>query len=287
VSVGQAVFDSGLLKRAVPKKQRELERFAELINDLREKAKTFSISDLLVAVMEESGYLRELQADDTNEGRSRVENMHELIGVAKEFEANPETGTTLDDFLANIALVSDLDTLDPDVSFVTLMTMHAAKGLEFPIVFLTGLEEGVFPHTRALTDMTELEEERRLAYVGVTRAMDRIYMSFAARRTLFGNTFSHPKSRFIDEMTSVEVIGGIGIGPRPGGGRWREVSIHENAGAGVGLGLSPGDRVRHPKWGEGLVVDVAGAGGDGLLTINFPNVGQKMVMLKYAPLERV
>jgi DNA helicase-2/ATP-dependent DNA helicase PcrA len=287
VSVGQAVFDSGLLKRAVPKKQRELERFAELINDLREKAKTFSISDLLVAVMEESGYLRELQADDTNEGRSRVENMHELIGVAKEFEANPETGTTLDDFLANIALVSDLDTLDPDVSFVTLMTMHAAKGLEFPIVFLTGLEEGVFPHTRALTDMTELEEERRLAYVGVTRAMDRIYMSFAARRTLFGNTFSHPKSRFIDEMPSVEVIGGIGIGPRPGGGRWREVSIHENAGAGVGLGLSPGDRVRHPKWGEGLVVDVAGAGGDGLLTINFPNVGQKMVMLKYAPLERV
>jgi DNA helicase-2/ATP-dependent DNA helicase PcrA len=287
VSVGQAVFDSGLLKRAVPKKQRELERFAELINDLREKAKTFSISDLLVAVMEESGYLRELQADDTNEGRSRVENMHELIGVAKEFEANPETGTTLDDFLANIALVSDLDTLDPDVSFVTLMTMHAAKGLEFPIVFLTGLEEGVFPHTRALTDMTELEEERRLAYVGVTRAMDRIYMSFAARRTLFGNTFSHPKSRFIEEMTSVEVIGGIGIGPRPGGGRWREVSIHENAGAGVGLGLSPGDRVRHPKWGEGLVVDVAGAGGDGLLTINFPNVGQKMVMLKYAPLERV
>jgi DNA helicase-2/ATP-dependent DNA helicase PcrA len=287
VSVGQAVFDSSLLKRAVPKKQRELERFAELINDLREKAKTLSISDLLAAVMEESGYLRELQSDDTNEGRARVENMQELIGVAKEFEANPETGSTLDDFLANIALVSDLDTLDPESSFVTLMTMHAAKGLEFPIVFLTGLEEGVFPHTRALTDNTELEEERRLAYVGVTRAMDRLYLSYAARRTLFGNTFSHPKSRFIDEMPSIEAIGGIGIGPRPGGGRWREVSIHENAGAGVGLGLAAGDRVRHPKWGEGLVVDIAGAGADGLLTINFPNVGQKMVMLKYAPLERV
>ena len=280
VSVGQAVFDSSLLKRAVPKKQRELERFAELINDLREKAKTSTISDLLVAVMEDSGYLRELQGDDTNEGRARVENMQELIGVAKEFEANPETGSTLDDFLANIALVSDLDTLDPESSFVTLMTMHAAKGLEFPIVFLSGLEEGVFPHTRALTDNTELEEERRLAYVGVTRAMDRLYLSYAARRTLFGNTFSHPKSRFIDEMPSIEAIGGIGIGPRPGGGRWREVSIHENAGAGVGLNLSAGDRVRHPKWGEGLVVDIAGAGGDGLLTINFPNVGQKMVMLK-------
>ena len=287
VSVGQAVFDSSLLKRAVPKKQRELERFAELINDLREKAKTFTVSDLLVAVMEESGYLRELKADETNEGRARIENLQELVGVAREFEANPETGSSLDDFLANIALVSDLDALDPEASFVTLMTMHAAKGLEFPIVFLSGLEEGVFPHTRALTDATELEEERRLAYVGVTRAMDRLYLSFAARRTLFGNTFSHPKSRFIEEMPSVEVIGGVGIGPRPGGGRWREVAIHENAGAGVGLNLGPGDRVRHPKWGEGVVVDIVGAGGDGLLTINFPNVGQKMVMLKYAPLERV
>jgi DNA helicase-2/ATP-dependent DNA helicase PcrA len=286
-SVGTAVFDSNILKRAVPKKQRELERFAELITDLREKAKTFSVSELLIAVMEESGYLRELQADETAEGRARIENLQELVGVAREFEQNPETGSTIDDFLANIALISDIDTLDADASFVTLMTMHAAKGLEFPIVFLTGLEEGVFPHTRALTDMTELEEERRLAYVGVTRAMDRLYLSFAARRTLFGNTFSHPKSRFIEEMPSIEVIGGVGVGQRPGGGRWREVSIHENAGAGVGMNLGPGDKVRHPKWGEGTVVDMVGAGGDGLLTINFPNVGQKMVMLKYAPLEKV
>ena len=287
MSVGQAVFDSNLLKRAVPKKQRELERFAELINDLREKAASLSISDLLVAVMEESGYLRELQADESNDGKARIENLHELIGVAKEFESNPETGRSLEDFLANIALISDLDTLDPEASFVTLMTMHAAKGLEFQNVFLTGLEEGVFPHTRALTDMTELEEERRLAYVGVTRAMDRLFLSFAGRRTLYGNTFSHPKSRFIDEMPSVEIIGGIGMGQRPSGGRWREVSIHENAGAGIGLDLQEGDKVRHPKWGEGTVVSAAGAGGDGLLTINFPNVGQKMVMLKYAPLERV
>jgi DNA helicase-2/ATP-dependent DNA helicase PcrA len=287
VSVGQAVFDSNLLKRAVPKKQRELERFAELITDLRAKAESFSIADLLVAVMEESGYLRELQADETPEGKGRLENLQELVGVAKEFENNPETGGTLEDFLANIALISDLDTLDADASFVTLMTMHAAKGLEFPHVFLTGLEEGVFPHTRALTDMTELEEERRLAYVGVTRAMDRLFLSFAGRRTLYGNTFSHPKSRFIDEMPSVEVIGGIGAGQRPSGGRWREVAIHENAGAGIGLDLQAGDKVRHPKWGEGTVVNSVGAGGDGLLTINFPNVGEKMVMLKYAPLERV
>jgi DNA helicase-2/ATP-dependent DNA helicase PcrA len=167
------------------------------------------------------------------------------------------------------------------------MTMHAAKGLEFPVVFLTGLEDGVFPHNRALTDERDLEEERRLAYVGVTRAMERLYLSYAQRRTLFGNTFAHPKSRFLEEMPSVEVLGGVTPMPRATGGRWREVAIHETAGAGVNLGLQVGDRVRHPKWGEGLVADVAGAGGDGLLTINFPNVGPKMVMLKYAPLEKI
>jgi DNA helicase-2/ATP-dependent DNA helicase PcrA len=288
VSVGQAIFDKELLRRAVPKKQKELERFADLIEHLSSRAGSLSVSELLVAVMEESGYIRELQGEDTTDSRARMENLQELIGVAREFEAQAqESGAALDDFLANIALISDLDTLDPDASFVTLMTMHAAKGLEFPIVFLTGFEDGVFPGNRALTDMGELEEERRLAYVGVTRAMDRLYLSYAMRRTLYGNTFAHPKSRFLDEMPSVETVGTVLTMPRPSGGRWREVSIHETAGNGVNLGLAVGDRVRHPKWGEGLVKAVEGAGGDGLLTINFPNVGEKMVMLKYAPLEKV
>ena len=286
VSVGQTVFDKEMLRRAVPKKQKELERFADLITSLRERHEGLTISDLLVAVMEESGYIRELQGEDTSDSRSRLENLQELIGVAKEFEGREEGGS-LDDFLSNVALISDLDTLDPSSSFVTLMTLHASKGLEFPVVFLTGLEEGVFPHNRALTDLTELEEERRLAYVGVTRAMDRLYLSYAMRRTLFGNTFAHPKSRFLDEMPSVEVIGNVVPMQRPAGGRWREVAIHETAGAGIGLDLQVGDRVRHPKWGEGLVSATAGAGGDGLLTIMFPNVGEKMVMLKYAPLEKV
>ncbi len=286
VSVGQAIFDKELLRRAVPKKQKELERFAELVENLRSRADGMSISDLLVAVMEDSGYIRELQTEDTNDSKARLENLQELIGVAREFESQENAGT-LDDFLANVALISDLDTLDPETSFVTLMTLHSAKGLEFPIVFMTGMEDGVFPHTRALTDMTELEEERRLAYVGLTRAMDRLYLSYAMRRTLYGNTFAHPKSRFLEEMPSVESVGTILPMPRPSGGRWREVSIHETAGNGVNLGLQVGDRVRHPKWGEGLVKAVTGAGGDGLLTINFPNVGEKMVMLKYAPLEKV
>ena len=286
VSVGQTIFDKEMLRRAVPKKQKELERFAELITDLRSRVDQLSISELLVAVMEESGYIRELQAEDTSDARSRLENLQELITVAREFEGR-DNDSSLDQFLSDIALISDLDTLDPDSSFVTLMTMHAAKGLESPIVFLTGLEEGVFPNQRAQNDMAELEEERRLAYVGITRAMDRLYLSYAMRRTLYGNTFAHQRSRFLDEMPSVEVLGGVAPLPRPAGGRWREVSIHETAGAGIHLGLQPGDRVRHPKWGEGLVAAVTGAGGDGLLTINFPNVGQKMVMLKYAPLEKV
>ena len=286
IPVGEAIFDNELLKRALPKKVKELERFAALIAEFRRRAKDLTVSDLVVAVIEDSGYLRELQSEETPESRSRIENLQELIGVAREFQANTEE-QSLEDFLANIALITDLDALDPNASYVTLMTMHAAKGLESPIVFLSGLEEGVFPHTRALTDGDEIEEERRLAYVGITRAMERLYLSYAMRRTIFGSTFSHPKSRFLDEMPSVEYIGGVAPTPRPAGGRWREVSIHETAGAGLTMELKVGEKVRHPKWGEGAVIAITGAGGDGLLTIRFPNVGQKMLMLKYAPLERV
>jgi DNA helicase II / ATP-dependent DNA helicase PcrA len=287
LSVGEAVFDSNLLREAVPKKLKELERFAELIRSFRERSQDMGVADLLVSVMEDSGYVRELQAEETHDARARIENLQELVGVAREYEGgDPEA--TLSGFLTNVALISDLDALDPDASYVTLMTLHGAKGLEFQHVFLTGLEEGVFPHSRALTDMTELEEERRLAYVGVTRAMDRLFLSFAQRRALFGNTYAYPKSRFIEEMPGLEILESDAVVlPRPSGGRWREVAIHESAGAGMSMNLSDGDRVRHPKWGEGTIRGVVGAGGDGLITIDFPNVGQKMLMLKYAPLEKV
>ncbi len=287
VSVGEAIFSAELLRSAVPKKLKELERFAELISNLRRQAESGGVADLLVAVMEESGYVRELQSEDTHDARARLENLQELVGVAREYEANDEE-PSLAGFLANIALVSDLDALEEDASYVTLMTLHSAKGLEFPNVFLTGLEEGVFPHSRTLTEPEELEEERRLAYVGITRAIDRLYLTYAARRALFGNTYAYPKSRFIEELPALEVLESDSIPlPRPAGGRWREVAIHESAGAGVHLGLKDGDRVRHPKWGEGRIESIVGAGGDGLVTIDFPNVGQKMLMLKYAPLEKI
>ncbi|MBV9332694.1 MAG: DUF3553 domain-containing protein [Candidatus Eremiobacteraeota bacterium] len=287
VSVGEAVFNSDLLRSAVPKKLKELERFAELIAELRAFSEKASVADLLVAVMERSGYVRELQSEDTHDARARLENLSELVGVAREYEASDDD-PSLAGFLANIALVSDLDALEEDASYVTLMTLHSAKGLEFSNVFLTGLEEGVFPHSRTLTEPDELEEERRLAYVGITRAIDRLFFTYASRRALFGNTYAYPKSRFLEEIPGLEVLESDSVPlPRPAGGRWREVAIHESAGAGVHLGLVAGDRVRHPKWGEGRIENIVGAGGDGLVTIDFPNVGQKMLMLKYAPLEKI
>jgi DNA helicase-2/ATP-dependent DNA helicase PcrA len=287
VSVGAAIFNGELLRAAVPKKLKELERFAELIVDLRDQAKSMGVADLLVAVMERSGYVRELQSEDTHDARARLENLQELVGVAREYESIDEE-PSLPGFLANIALVSDLDALQDDASYVTLMTLHSAKGLEFLSVFLTGLEEGVFPHSRTLTEPAELEEERRLAYVGITRAIDRLFLTYASRRALFGNTYAYPKSRFLEELPALEILESDSVPlPRPAGGRWREVAIHESAGAGVHLGLKDGDRVRHPKWGEGTIESIVGAGGDGLVTIDFPNVGQKMLMLKYAPLEKI
>ncbi len=285
--LGEAAADSELLRKAVPKKLKELERFAELIANLRSESSRMRVSDLIVSVMEESGYVRELQAEETNDARARLENLQELVGVAREYE-DVDAEPSLEGFLANVALISDLDALDPEASYVTLMTMHGAKGLEFSHVFLTGLEEGVFPHNRALTDEAELEEERRLAYVGVTRAMETLVLSFAQRRTIYGNTFSYPRSRFIEEMPGIVVLETESVTmPRPAGGRWREVAIHETAGAGLGMDLQKGDKVKHPKWGEGTIRDLVGGGGDGLVTIDFPNVGQKMLMLKYAPLEKL
>lgn len=287
MSVGEAIFDNTVLRTAVPKKLKELERFAELVAGLRDSAGGTSVPDLLVAVMERSGYVRELQAEETNDARARLENLQELVGVAREYQSL-EAEPTLAGFLSNVALVSDVDALDERASYVTLMTLHSAKGLEFSNVFLTGLEEGVFPHSRTQNDENEIEEERRLAYVGVTRAMQRLYLTFAQRRALYGNSYAYPRSRFLDEIPDLHFLESESIAlPRATGGRWREVAIHESAGAGVHMQLDAGDRVRHPKWGEGKIASVVGAGGDGLVTIDFPNVGQKMLMLKYAPLEKI
>jgi DNA helicase-2/ATP-dependent DNA helicase PcrA len=234
-------------------------------------------------VLEDTGYVKELRDEDTVESRSRIENLQELIGVAREYEERE--GPDLSGFLANISLVSDLDAMDKGGSAVTLMTLHMAKGLEFPVVFLAGLEEGVFPHNRALVDPNEIEEERRLCYVGVTRAIDELYLSFAKRRTTFGSAYLHPPSRFLNEMTGLEFLNAPAVSPVGAGGTWEEVAAPppiERV-----LELVVGDKVTHPKFGAGKVLEVKGAGGDAFVTVDFGAVGRKSIMLNYAKLEKV
>ena len=289
--------------------QRGVAQFVTLIDGLVDLV-TDGPATVLQAALERSGYLDELEAEHTVESAGRLENLGELVGSAREFQ-------TVDEFLEQISLVADTDEIDDDDSKVTLMTLHSAKGLEFPVVFLVGAEEGVFPHIRALTEPEELEEERRLAYVGITRAREKLYLSHAWSRTLFGSTQYNPPSRFLDEIP-VELVEHLGDGRRTsgrasyrsdGGGRrrgwqpWAErmgdagreriVDAAINAGrraATTGadaIGLRIGDDVRHAKFGEGVIMLIEGDGDKAEAVVRFPDVGEKRLLLAWSPLERI
>lgn len=289
---------------------------------------------LLEHLLERSGYLEELRDEHSIESEGRLENLAELIGSAGESDNVAE-------FLESVSLVADTDQLDDDQSEVTLMTLHSAKGLEYPIVFLIGLEDGIFPHMRTLTEPDELEEERRLAYVGITRAMHRLHLTHAWSRTLFGGTQYNPPSRFLDEIPTelVTEIGGRGRssrggntygagrssgGGRSGGGRsyasgdWSGTEgrvfgrgdggdnqssidagrdrIVENALAArdrtpastgaESLGLRVGDDVAHATFGDGVILDIEGAGDKAEATIRFAGVGEKRLLLSWSPLTK-
>jgi DNA helicase-2/ATP-dependent DNA helicase PcrA len=252
--------------------------------------------------LEESGYLDELRATQGVEAEGRLENLGELIGVAQEFE-------TLDEFLEQVSLVADTDALDEEESSVVLMTLHSAKGLEYPVVALIGLEDGVFPHMRALGEPVELEEERRLAYVGITRARERLYLTHAWSRMLHGSTQYNPPSRFISEIPDELVtdaegsrgstsgrsrasFGWSGSGSeRISSGRDRVVEAAlkppppTQSGADQ-MGLRTGDDVRHNKWGEGVILMIEGSGDNAEAVVRFPSVGEKRLLLSWAPLEK-
>ena len=265
--------------------------------------------DLLQGALEASGYLAELEAEHTVEAAGRLENLGELVGSAREFVEVAE-------FMEQVALVADSDEVDGDESRVILMTLHTAKGLEYPVVFLVGAEEGVFPHIRALTEPDELEEERRLAYVGITRARERLYISHAWSRTLFGSTQYNPPSRFVDEIPA-ELIEAIGERVGRGGGRasyrererWRRRDDDEGwadhrervveaalragqrpdpkpTGA-EALSLRLGDDVRHATYGEGVIVDIVGQGEKAEARVRFPGLGEKTFLLAWTPLQKV
>ena len=283
LSFAQAMRDREVIAAVAPRKAKDLDAFFRDIDAFSTIGAEQGPAAALLSVLEDTGYVKELRDEDTVESRSRLENLEELIGVAREYEERE--GPDLIGFLANISLVSDLDVMDKGDAAITLMTLHMAKGLEFPVVFLCGLEEGVFPHNRALVDPNEIEEERRLCYVGVTRAMDELYLTYAKRRMTFGSAYLHPPSRFLSELTGVEFLNVPALSPIGGGGTWEEVAAP--APIERELELSVGDSVTHPKFGSGVVREVRGAGGDAFVTVDFANAGRKSIMLNYAKLEKV
>jgi DNA helicase-2/ATP-dependent DNA helicase PcrA len=267
--------------------------FVTLLDGLEEAAADGPVA-LLEAAMARTGYAAELTDSSDPQDETRLENLHELVGVAREYEERVGGGT-LAEFLEQVALVADADEVpDPDESggVVTLMTLHSAKGLEFPVVFLTGMEDGVFPHMRSLGDSREMEEERRLAYVGITRARERLYVSRATVRSAWGQTSYNPASRFLEELPPELVE--WQRQPEPAMARVANTVIARGGSrrAGAGLrpvpSLAPGDRVTHDVFGLGTVVATAGMGEGAEATIGFGGeVGTKRLLLRYAPVEKL
>ena len=264
--------------------------FVRVVDKLREALESGAGATRMVeAAATESGYLLELESERTIEAEGRIENIKELTGVAAEYEQRyPDEG--LAGFLEQVALVSEQDEYDEAASAVTLMTLHNAKGLEFPVVFIVGLEDGVFPHYRSMGDSAELEEERRLAYVGITRAMQRLHLCHAWSRSLFGTTSYNPPSRFLSEIPA-ELLRSIEGEEEPGGavigGRGSSIREAVMTGRREPIEVSPGDTVLHDRWGEGVVLTVSGTGSDAEATVIFQDEGEKRLLLAYAPLKRV
>ena len=285
LSFAQAMADPQLVTLVAPKKARDIAAFMALIDRFAEIGTVEGPARLLVTVLEDTGYVRELRAEDTVEAQSRIENLQELVGVAREYEERE--GPDLSGFLSNVSLVSDLDAMREGESAVTLMTLHMAKGLEFPVVVLAGMEEGVFPHNRSLIDPADVEEERRLAYVGMTRAIDELYLTHAKRRSTYGSAYLHPPSRFLTEMAGLEFLNAPSIPTVGFSGGWDDVRLPPPVNADEPVDLNVGDRVVHGKFGVGTVLEVRGAGGDAFVTVNFETAGRKSIMLNYAKLEKV
>jgi DNA helicase-2/ATP-dependent DNA helicase PcrA len=296
-----------------------LAEFYDLITNLSKMVDYLSVSELIEEMLQRTQYRQEYERENSIESRARLENINEFLSVALDFEQKNED-KSLVGFLTDLALIADIDTLTEDAENpddkVVLMTLHSAKGLEFPFVFLTGMEEGIFPHSRAFYDEEEMEEERRLAYVGITRAEKELYLLHAGIRTLFGKTNSHMRSRFLEEIPEEAMeaqdngrrngfggdrryadlragglnnaqgrsIGAASSGIGGTGGAGRTVPVQ---GADLTLSWNLGDKVSHGKWGVGTIVATKGNGDDLELNIAFPHpVGIKRLLAKFAPITK-
>ena len=264
--------------------RKKLAQFVELMQGLGTEMEQLSLPELLQVVLERSGYLDALAQEGTFEAEGRVENLQELKNAMVEFStSNPGEG--LDAFLERVSLVAEIDLYDEEEGAVTLMTLHNAKGLEFPVVFVVGMEDGVFPHLRCMGSMESMEEERRLFYVGVTRARDQLYLTGAAYRSQYGNLKMSPESRFIRDIPRqyLEVVRPEGPATVEGMGdraRAEELGV-------LAASFRVGDRVIHDKWGEGMVIALSRSRSGPEVTINFPGLGEKLLLLEYAPIKKV
>jgi DNA helicase II / ATP-dependent DNA helicase PcrA len=277
-----------------------LSEFGAMISNWAKQTDFLTATDMVEQVLEGSGYEEMLKAERSIESQSRLENLEEFKTVTKNFEQTSED-KTLVTFLTDLALIADIDSMDEDPSSddkVILMTLHGAKGLEFPVVFLIGMEENVFPHSRSQMDETEMEEERRLAYVGITRAEEELFLTNAKMRTLFGRTNMNSVSRFIGEIPSELLEGiqetkqnpfGLGNSRQPAKPQEQKRIVRKpkpKSGADA-LGWGPGDKAVHKKWGEGTVVKVNGEGEAMELDIAFPApVGIKRLLASFAPITK-
>ncbi|WP_394219501.1 DNA helicase PcrA [Halobacillus trueperi] len=280
--------------------------FRKMIQTWAEQQEFLSATDMVQEVIDKTGYEEMLMNEKSIEAQSRLENIEEFKSVTKNFEENAED-KTLVAFLTDLALIADIDSMNEDPSSddtVTLMTLHSAKGLEFPVVFLIGMEENVFPHSRALMEEEEMEEERRLAYVGITRAEKELFISHAKMRTLYGRTNMNPISRFIHEIPEELVEGKeqkeelpffnkkrestpFGAKPQAAPKKRAAKKPEKKSSGGEKIGWQPGDKAQHKKWGEGTVVKVQGEGDAMELDIAFPApTGIKRLLARFAPITK-
>ena len=268
------------------KPRRALEQFAGVIARLGERRGGLTVPALIDEVAAASGYREALKAERTADAEARLENLEELVAASEEFiaarRAEGQEDAGLEAFLDSISLVADTDEFDPEAGGVTLMTLHSAKGLEFPVVFLTGMEEGVFPHSRSMDEPEELEEERRLCYVGLTRAKQRLYLSYALHRRIQGYGVAEP-SRFLleipeEQLTLLNARRAEPVIP---------AAVATEAEAGEDFPFRLGAKLRHARWGEGLLVGLQREGSDVIATVHFASVGRKRLSLQYAHLEEI
>ncbi|PYN28112.1 MAG: hypothetical protein DMD76_06225, partial [Candidatus Rokuibacteriota bacterium] len=260
-----------------------LEDFAATVGRLASQRGALSPPAFIDLVLQASGCRKALEQDRSPEAEGRLENLEELIAAAEDF-AHAEGEATVEAFLDSVALMSDVDELKEAEARVTLMTLHSAKGLEFPVVFLSGLEEGVFPHARSMNDPEEIEEERRLCYVGLTRARERLYLSYAVHRRIHGYGVGEP-SRFLREMPEAHLTLLNASRPEPRFAEARVIPRYEPEEE--AWPIKVGARVRHARFGEGLVVGVERDGGDIIVTVGFASVGRKRLSFEYAHLEEL